>query len=234
MKATGILDSLRRTLGVRRASAPAGPSPSGTRPVALVYRGPTQEDMDCADTVVDLLATGPWGLDVRTAGPGGDHPLSPGTLATAQLYAQPGGGDLTPAYRKLKPHKKAIRDFVGQGGHYLGFCLGGYLAGQDEGFGLLSGEVGQYIHGGQHGRHGGQRPGRGRVARAIAHPLLPGRCLLHARLRPGHDGPRHLHEQPDRRTRHLLRRGPRRRRGTPPRSHCRLVRGPPAPFPRHP
>ncbi|MEV6080047.1 BPL-N domain-containing protein [Streptomyces sp. NPDC052069] len=146
MKATGILDSLRRTLGVRRASAPAGPSPSGTRPVALVYRGPTQEDMDCADTVVDLLATGPWGLDVRTAGPNGDHPLSPDTLATAQLYAQPGGGDLTPAYRKLKPHKKAIRDFVGQGGHYLGFCLGGYLAGQDEGFGLLSGEVGQYIH----------------------------------------------------------------------------------------
>ncbi|MFJ2113530.1 BPL-N domain-containing protein [Streptomyces sp. NPDC087850] len=121
-------------------------APSGVRPVALVYRGPTQEDMDCADTVVGLLTTGPWGLDVRTTGPKGDLPLSPDTLATAQLYAQPGGGDLTPAYRALKPHKKAIRDFVGQGGHYLGFCLGGYLAGQDEGFGLLSGTVGQYIH----------------------------------------------------------------------------------------
>ncbi|RDG36278.1 BPL-N domain-containing protein [Streptomyces corynorhini] len=140
MKSTGILDSLRHALGIRRASAP-----SGTRPVALVYRGPTQEDMDCADTVVDLLANGPWGLEVRTAGPKGDHPLSPETLATAQLYAQPGGGDLTPAYRQLKPHREAIRDFVQRGGRYLGFCLGGYLAGQDEGFGLLSGDVDQYI-----------------------------------------------------------------------------------------
>ncbi|AXG82254.1 BPL-N domain-containing protein [Streptomyces paludis] len=101
--------------------------------------------MDCADTVVDLLANGPWGLDVRTAGPKGERPLSAELLATAQLYAQPGGGDLTPAYQQLKPYKKAIRDFVGQGGRYLGFCLGGYLAGREEGFGLLSGTVDQYI-----------------------------------------------------------------------------------------
>ncbi|MFJ1646613.1 BPL-N domain-containing protein [Streptomyces sp. NPDC088258] len=140
MKSSGILDSLRRTLGVSRPSAP-----TGAGPVALVYRGRTQEDRDCADTVVGLLANGPWGLEVRTVGPRGDLPLSPGTLAGARLYAQPGGGSLSPAYRQLKQHKEAIRDFVGQGGRYLGFCLGGYLAGQDEGFGLLSGTVDQYI-----------------------------------------------------------------------------------------
>ncbi|MEW1722027.1 BPL-N domain-containing protein [Streptomyces sp. NPDC093109] len=145
MTSTGILDSLRRALGVRRASVPPGHSQSGERPVALVYRGPTQEDRDCADTVVGLLADGPWGLEVRTTGPKGELPLSSATLATARLYAQPGGGDLTPAYRQLKPHRKAIRDFVGQGGRYLGFCLGGYLAGREEGFGLLSGTVDQYI-----------------------------------------------------------------------------------------
>lgn len=30
-----------------------------------------------------------------------------------------------------------MRDFVANGGHYLGFCLGAYLAGDDPGFGLL-------------------------------------------------------------------------------------------------
>lgn len=30
-----------------------------------------------------------------------------------------------------------MRDFVANGGRYLGFCLGGFLAGDDPGFGLL-------------------------------------------------------------------------------------------------
>ncbi|MFI6699982.1 BPL-N domain-containing protein [Streptomyces sp. NPDC050509] len=150
MKSTGILDSLRQTLGIPRPSTPSD-APSGrrsteTRPLALVHRGRTQEDMDCADTVIELLAGGPWGLDVRATGPQGELPLSKDTLARARLYAQPGGGDLTPAYQELKQHKKAIRHFVKHGGSYLGFCLGGYLAGQDEGFGLLPGEIDQYIH----------------------------------------------------------------------------------------
>ncbi|MEV7422807.1 MULTISPECIES: BPL-N domain-containing protein [unclassified Streptomyces] len=140
MRSSGILDSLRRALGMPRPTAA-----SGAGPVALVYRGRSQEDRDCADTVVDLLAQGPWGLEVRTVGPRGDLPLSSGTLASAQLYAQPGGGSLAPAYQQLKQHKEAIRDFVRQGGHYLGFCLGGYLAGEEDGFGLLSGTVDQYI-----------------------------------------------------------------------------------------
>ncbi|MEV7085814.1 BPL-N domain-containing protein [Streptomyces sp. NPDC093085] len=143
MNATGPLAALRRALGPGHRAAPV-PVP-GDRPVALVYRGRTREDRDCADTVVGLLAEGPWGLDVRTTGPKGDLPLSAATLATAHLYAQPGGGDLTPAYRRLEPHRQAIRDFVHGGGRYLGFCLGGYLAGHEEGFGLLSGDVGQYI-----------------------------------------------------------------------------------------
>ncbi|MFE3741457.1 BPL-N domain-containing protein [Streptomyces sp. NPDC059134] len=145
MKSTGILDSVRHTLGVPRPSSPSDSRSTGTRPLALVYRGPTQEDQDCADTVIALLAGGPWGLDVRAVGPEGELPLSKDALARARLYAQPGGGDLSPAYQELKPHKKAVRHFVKHGGSYLGFCLGGYLAGSDEGFGLLSGEVGQYI-----------------------------------------------------------------------------------------
>ncbi|MFJ9030549.1 BPL-N domain-containing protein [Streptomyces sp. NPDC102274] len=137
--------SLRDALDMRRASTPSGPRSTEAGALALVYRGRTQEDMDCADTVVGLLSRGPWGLDVRTSGPRGELPLSSGTLARARMYAQPGGGSLSPAYQELRQHSGAIRDFVEDGGRYLGFCLGGYLAGRDEGFGLLSGEVDQYI-----------------------------------------------------------------------------------------
>lgn len=63
----------------------------------------------------------------------------------AVLYAQPGGGELKPAYRRLKKKASAISDFVRAGGRYLGFCLGGYLAGETPGFGLLPGDTDQYI-----------------------------------------------------------------------------------------
>ena len=36
-------------------------------------------------------------------------------------------------------------EFVADGGRYLGFCLGGYLAGATPGFGLLPGDTDQYI-----------------------------------------------------------------------------------------
>ncbi|OMQ14916.1 hypothetical protein A7K94_0213145 [Modestobacter sp. VKM Ac-2676] len=39
----------------------------------------------------------------------------------------------------------AVRDYVAGGGRYLGFCLGGYLAGETPGFGLLPGDTDQFI-----------------------------------------------------------------------------------------
>jgi glutamine amidotransferase-like uncharacterized protein len=38
-----------------------------------------------------------------------------------------------------------LRDYVSSGGRYLGFCLGGYLAGETPGFGLLPGDTDQYL-----------------------------------------------------------------------------------------
>lgn len=38
----------------------------------------------------------------------------------------------------MKRYKPIIRDFVQNGGRYIGFCLGAYLAGHDPGFDLLS------------------------------------------------------------------------------------------------
>ena len=48
----------------------------------------------------------------------------------------------------MRPHATTIRNFVHGGGHYLGFCLGGYLAGSNPGFGLLPGDSNEYIESG--------------------------------------------------------------------------------------
>ncbi|QHC25829.1 BPL-N domain-containing protein [Streptomyces sp. GS7] len=141
---TGLLDSVRRAFGAREepGSAPL-PEPGGRR-LALVYRGPATQP-GCPEAVAALLASGPWDLDVRYTGPHEDLPLSAETLAHAYVYAQPGGGSLAPAYRRLKRQADVIRDYVHGGGRYLGFCLGGYLAGSDPGFDLLPGDTDQYI-----------------------------------------------------------------------------------------
>jgi hypothetical protein len=123
---------------------PTPPSDTGRRRLALVYRGPASLP-GCPEAVAALLASGPWDLDVRYVGPEEDLPLSAESLSRAVLYAQPGGGTLDAAYRILRGQRRAIRDFVHGGGRYVGFCLGGYLAGATPGFGLLPGDTDQYI-----------------------------------------------------------------------------------------
>lgn len=112
--------------------------------LALVYRGPASVP-GCPEAVAELLRRSDWDLDVHFVGPREELPLKARTLAGATLYAQPGGGELEPAYRRLRKKSAAIQDFVRGGGHYLGFCLGSYLAGETPGFGLLPGDTDQYI-----------------------------------------------------------------------------------------
>lgn len=45
---------------------------------------------------------------------------------------------LAPAWKHMKKYKALIQAFVHNGGRYLGFCLGAYLAGHDPGFDLLT------------------------------------------------------------------------------------------------
>jgi glutamine amidotransferase-like uncharacterized protein len=123
---------------VRRATRRDQPT------VALVYRGPASLP-GCPEAVAELLASSRWGFDVRYVGPDEDTPLNARTLAEAAVYAQPGGGTLSHGYRHMRRHRGEIRDFVRSGGGYLGFCLGGYLAGATPGFGLLPGDTDQYI-----------------------------------------------------------------------------------------
>jgi glutamine amidotransferase-like uncharacterized protein len=117
---------------------------SADAPVALVYRGPASV-AGCPEAVADLLRASRWGFDVRYVGPDEDAPLDAEALAGATVYAQPGGGTLSHGYGHLRRHRDDVRDFVRGGGRYLGFCLGGYLAGATPGFGLLPGDTDQYI-----------------------------------------------------------------------------------------
>lgn len=45
------------------------------------------------------------------------------------------------AWAELAPVADYIRDFVANGGHYLGFCLGAYMAGDSPGLALLPGDT---------------------------------------------------------------------------------------------
>ncbi|MGI8458161.1 MAG: BPL-N domain-containing protein [Propionibacteriaceae bacterium] len=114
-------------------------------PLALVYRGPAARPSACSDAVAELLRSSPYGFDVRFVGPRGELPLEPQILSHAAVYAQPGGGELAPAYRRMRKYRSTIRTYVAEGGSYLGFCLGGYLAGATPGFGLLPGDTDRYI-----------------------------------------------------------------------------------------
>ncbi len=114
------------------------------RPLALVYRGPASCS-DCSESVATLLQNTQNGFHTEFCGPNEDRQISPETLTKAVVYAQPGGGDLDVAWRRMRRYADDIRDFVRNGGHYLGFCLGAYLAGRTPGFGLLPGDAEQYI-----------------------------------------------------------------------------------------
>ncbi|MBB4683440.1 BPL-N domain-containing protein [Amycolatopsis jiangsuensis] len=114
------------------------------RPLALVYRGPATLD-GCPEAVAGVLRESPWDFDVRYVGPRERIPLGQSTLDAATLYAQPGGGTVKKAFKQLRGHRDELRAFVHRGGRYLGFCLGGYLAGATPGFGLLPGDTDQYI-----------------------------------------------------------------------------------------
>jgi len=113
-------------------------------PLALVYRGPAACS-GCAEAVAALLRSTPTGFRTEFCGPDEEYDISAKALAGAAVYAQPGGGNVRSAWRRLRRHAEDIRDFVAAGGSYLGFCLGAYLAGSDPGFALFPGQVDRYI-----------------------------------------------------------------------------------------
>jgi hypothetical protein len=116
------------------------------RPAALVYRGPAGCP-GCSEAVAALIRLSPLHFKVSYAGPGEKLKLTAASLRGVALYAQPGGdGPVRQGMTALGPAAAAaIRSYVAAGGHYLGVCMGAYLAGSDPGMGLLApGDTGEY------------------------------------------------------------------------------------------
>lgn len=130
-------------VGLANGCAPGGTNEreSSDARTALVYRGPAGCE-GCSETLAERLSQSPLELRVEFIGPEEKTPLTVSALAEAALYVQPGGGDDIAAAAQSFPSDfaRGLRGFVGNGGSYLGICMGAYLAGS-EGFGLLSGPV---------------------------------------------------------------------------------------------
>ncbi|KAG5983344.1 hypothetical protein E4U43_006291, partial [Claviceps pusilla] len=66
------------------------PDASARRPRALVYRGPAGHS-DLSKAVAQLLESSPRHFEVQYAGPKEAVDVTRESLASVQLYAQPGG-----------------------------------------------------------------------------------------------------------------------------------------------
>lgn len=114
--------------------------------VALVYRGPVS-CVGCAEAAAQLVRNAGMGFRVRYVGPNEDLKLVRSSFVGATLYVQPGGNVPVSRAPQLlgRAGVSAIREFVRDGGRYLGICQGAYLAGRP-GLGLMQpGDSGQYI-----------------------------------------------------------------------------------------
>ncbi|TQF68487.1 hypothetical protein FK531_15300 [Rhodococcus spelaei] len=112
--------------------------------MALVYRGPASVP-GCPESVAALLQSSPSRFRTAYVGPGERLEISPAVLATATVYAQPGGPSLSTAWQAMRPYADTLRSWIAGGGKYLGFCVGGYLAGATPGLNLLPGDTWRYI-----------------------------------------------------------------------------------------
>lgn len=94
-----------------------------------VYRGAAGCD-DCSEVVRTAIEHLDPRYRVDFIGPQETIDITPATLRRYALYVQPGGGqDIPAALESLGDARvAALRDFVAQGGRYLGLCMGAYLA----------------------------------------------------------------------------------------------------------
>ena len=110
----------------------------------MIYRGPAGAP-GCSEAVAALLESAPAPFRTEYCGPEERLPLARHTLAGAALYAQPGGGDdLQAAWEDMRDFADPLRSWIRGGGRYVGFCMGGFLAGSGPGFDILPGDSGEY------------------------------------------------------------------------------------------
>jgi glutamine amidotransferase-like uncharacterized protein len=108
----------------------------------LVYVENPMCSIDCADGVVECLKF--EGYNIKLVGPGSIPKLNVtrDLLNSSDIFVVPGGsGDADKFHKsKLKALGSIVKNYLHDGGRYLGICMGAYFAG-DEYFNILSKET---------------------------------------------------------------------------------------------
>ncbi len=107
---------------------------------ALIYKGPGSCEDGCSEASADVARLA--GLTPVYVGP---DEKNLAIFNDAVVWIQPGGKSNTVAEKMNPKLKKALKEFIAQGGCYVGFCAGGFLAteqvggSETKGLGILLG-----------------------------------------------------------------------------------------------
>lgn len=89
---------------------------------------------DCADDLGKMITNTPgYNISYTIVGPDGTN-FTSDLLQTADIFAYPGGPSLEKAWQGLEPFSEPLREWIRNGGRYIGSCLGAYLAGSGASF----------------------------------------------------------------------------------------------------
>src|ERR1035437_3655514 len=115
---------------------------AGTTPVALVYDGPGACRPGCVNGAVKVAKL--IGFEVQFVDPSlTDYSI----FDEAQLWIQPGGTSVTAANAMGPAMVEKVRQFVANGGGYVGFCAGAFISsskiGESDsiGYGIIPGDT---------------------------------------------------------------------------------------------
>ncbi|MGE3975479.1 MAG: BPL-N domain-containing protein [Bdellovibrionales bacterium] len=109
--------SLFLVLGLTTSSAFAAGN------IALIYKGPGACVEECSEA--SALIAKMAGLEPRYVGP---NETDPAIFNNAKIWIQPGGFSVDASLAMRPALKKNLVSFVENGGAYVGFCAGGFLA----------------------------------------------------------------------------------------------------------
>jgi glutamine amidotransferase-like uncharacterized protein len=107
--------------------------------IVLIYQGPGSCEDGCSAAASEIPAS--LGYQIKYVTP---NDISPRVFENAILWIQPGGNAIDAAKAIGKKRLQFIRNFIWNGGGYVGFCAGAFLAdktvddnGRVEGLGII-------------------------------------------------------------------------------------------------
>lgn len=121
--------TLLTTLTFSACASQSDNQTSDERPLALIYKGPGSCEhtpgvsTGCSEASAHVAKLA--GMKSQFVGPEG---ADPALMAQAKVWIQPGGRARIQTMVMSDKLKKQIRDFVQNGGGYVGFCAGGFMA----------------------------------------------------------------------------------------------------------